>query len=131
EASAVYNAAESDELEKELADILSFVKGAGEVRVMITYRSHGGIDIAEEVVVSESINAEGETTREEERKAVLLENQDGSTAPLVLNNIASEVVGVVIVAKGGDDILVSESLFRAAQALLDLPVNKIEVLKME
>ena len=39
--------------------------------------------------------------------------------------------GVVIVAQGGGDPVVSAALNQAAQALLDVPAHKVAVLKMK
>ena len=42
-----------------------------------------------------------------------------------------EIEGVIIVAEGGGDIIVKNSLISAANAALGVPTHKIEVLKMK
>ena len=45
--------------------------------------------------------------------------------------MTAEISGIVIVAEGGDNVLVKDSLIRAAQALFGVPANKVEVFKMK
>ena len=41
-----------------------------------------------------------------------------------------EIEGIVVVAQGGGDANVKNSISKAAQALFDIPAHKVEVLKM-
>lgn len=70
----------------------------------------------------------GETLRLEET-AILLEDGKGNTSPVILTENSPIPEGVVIVAQGGDDPVVSAALHQAAQALLDIPAHKVAVLK--
>ena len=113
--------------EKKLEEILSTVEGAGKVKVMITY-SQG-----ERKVAAQNTKKEESTSGDEER--VIEENtyftSDGTDGALVLTEYSPVVSGVVIVSQGGGDINVKSALSKAAQALLDVPAHKVEVLKME
>jgi hypothetical protein len=90
------NAAESDRtrLEARMEAVLSDVRGAGRVRVL----------------VSEEGDAAG---------------------AFAASDANSGVRGAVIVADGADDVRVALELASAAQALLGLEPEKIQVLKME
>lgn len=126
-------------LERRLESILSKVQGAGEIRVMITMTHSTELIVAEETKSEQSTTTENGQqgdqrvieNRKQENKVILLENKDGSNTPLVLKEMEPKVEGIVIVAQGGDDILVKESLSRAAQALLNVPAHKVEILKMK
>ena len=59
-----------------------------------------------------------------------MNNGDGSSSPVIIKEMTAEISGIVIVAEGGDDIFVKNSLIRAAQALFGVPANKVEVFKM-
>lgn len=128
-----------EDLETRLAALFAKVEGAGAVQVMVTMQSGEEKVVAEEVKAEESFTTEtasGGDTRQitsssAENKIVLLENADGSTTPLVLKQAEAAVEGVVIVAEGGDDILVKDALSKAAQALLGVPAHKVEILKMK
>lgn len=126
---------EEDYIEKKLEDIFSQVEGAGSVMVMVRTASKGEIVVAEEKKTSENISSEanGEKVTEitEEKTVVLMENKDGTQVPLIIKNVENPIEGILIVAEGGGDISVKDALVSAAQALLNLPANKIQVLKMK
>lgn len=114
------------ETERRMAEILSKVEGAGQVDVMLTYRQTEERTIAHNETREES----GETLRTEQT-AILLEDGDGATEPLVLTENSPVVEGVVIAAQGADQPAVAAALNQAAQALLDVPAHKVAVLKMK
>lgn len=114
------------ETEQRMAEILSKVEGAGEVDVMLTYRQTEEKTVAHNETREES----GETLRMEQT-AILLEDGDGATEPLVLTEMSPVVEGVVIAAQGADSPAVAAALNQAAQVLLDVPAHKVAVLKMK
>lgn len=114
------------ETERRMAEILSKIEGAGQVDVMLTYRRTEEKTIAHNETREES----GETLRTEQT-AILLEDGDGATQPLVLTEAGPVVEGVVIAAQGADSPTVAAALNQAAQALLDVPAHKVAVLKMK
>lgn len=114
------------ETEQRMAEILSKLEGAGQVDVMLTYRQTEEKTIAH----NESREESGDTLRTEQT-AVLLEDEDGRTAPLVLMEAYPVVEGAVITAQGADNPAVAAALNQAAQALLDVPAHKVAVLKMK
>ena len=63
-------------------------------------------------------------------RVLVSENEDTAQAFSAGDN-AGDVQGVVIVAEGADDLRVALELSGAAQALLGVDAEKIQVLKME
>ena len=118
--------ADDRETEQRMAEILSKVEGAGEVDVMLTFRQTEEKTVAH----NETREENGETLRTEQT-AILLEDGDGATEPLVLTEMSPVVEGVVIAAQGADSPAVAAALTQAAQALLDVPAHKVAVLKMK
>lgn len=112
--------------ERRMAEILSKIQGAGQVDVMLTYRQTEEKTIAH----NETREENGEALRTEQT-AILLEDGDGATQPLVLTETGPVVEGVVIAAQGADSPAVAAALNQAAQALLDVPAHKVAVLKMK
>lgn len=112
--------------ERRMAEILSKIQGAGQVDVMLTYRQTEEKTIAH----NETREENGEALRTEQT-AILLEDGDGATQPLVLTEAGPVVEGVVIAAQGADSPAVAAALNQAAQALLDVPAHKVAVLKMK
>ena len=117
---------------------MSKVEGAGRVDVMITMSDSGEAVYAQENKINSSLTEEsasqgdsrGIETRTEENTVLTVNNGDGSSSPVIIKEMTAEISGIVIVAEGGDDIFVKNSLIRAAQALFGVPANKVEVFKM-
>ena len=139
EETVIQNQDYRSELENKTKKILSMVEGAGNVDVMITFNSGSETVFAQENKKSTSETEEnasegdrrGIVSETEENSIVTVNNSDGSTSPVIIKEMAAEIAGIVIVAEGGDSIIVKDSLIRAAQALFSVPANKVEVFKMK
>ncbi len=101
--------------EERLEKILSDIKGAGDVSVMISYYSSGEKDIA-----YEESSRRGSDTEDIDKKAVL---SDGE--PMVVKEICPKAKGVIVTAEGAADPNVARLLKEAAAAVLDVPVHKV------
>ena len=127
------------QLEKRTEQLLSQLEGAGEVSVMITLVSEGESIYAQEIRSSTSKTDENASSGDnriissttQENTIVTVSNSDGSTSPVIIKENTAELSGIVIIAEGGDDILVKNALIRAVQALFNVPANKVEVFKMK
>ncbi len=109
------------ELEERLSNNLSKVKGAGRVSVVITVKS--GI---------ETVLAMNTTTTKTDNGTEIVETPiilNGKT--VVLKEMYPEILGVLIVAEGADDISVLRKIQQATTSLLDINVNQIEILTMK
>lgn len=126
---------EREDMEKKVEYILSKIKGAGEVNVMITFVS------GEEMVPAYDTKRDENETQEKdsgggtrsikessyEDSMVYQEEQGGGKKPVILKKVQPDVKGVVIAADGAADEEVKENLSRAVQALLDVPLHRIQV----
>ena len=118
------------ETEKQrLASILSSIKGAGQVEVMITYEGE-----AEKVPAYDNNSTTSSTVDAQNRSTT---NQSTSSKPVsgsedlvVITEKRPQVLGVVIVAEGADDLSVQMELSRAAQTALGVDASKVEVFEM-
>ncbi len=122
--------AQDRETERRMAEILSKVRGAGQVDVMLTYCKTEERTIAQDELREETGSGE-KTSLRVEQKAVLTEERGGKSTPFILSEQAPVVEGVVIVAEGGAEPNVQAALHRAAEALLHVPAHKIAVLQMK
>lgn len=123
----------STAVEERLAETLSAIRGAGKVRVMITYDTGAQLVPAMSTDVqssaSESTADGGGTTRNENRT----ESSRPATVrdeALVLTEKAPEVRGVIVIAEGAADIAVRLKLQSAVQTVLGVDINRIEVFEM-
>ena len=119
--------------EERLSEVLSQIRGAGRVKVMITY------DSTEELVPAmsssrqsgESENNGSVSRNESEQNQLATINQGGTQSPFVLTQIQPKVRGVIIIAEGAADIAVKLNLEYAAATVLGVDTSAIEVFEME
>lgn len=107
-----------DMLETKLSDRLSELDGAGRVKVIISVKS----GMRSEIATEKQVGGIGDRTTE---TPVLI-----SGKPLILGEIYPEICGVIIIAKGAENVKVRLSLITAAQTFLDVSSDKIQVLPM-
>ena len=125
-----------DALERRLIEVLSKIRGAGKVDVLVTYETNGEIVTATVRQTDEDVkdasgtsgNQTSRTTREVTEPATV-ETADGHT-PIVLVEKEPTVRGVVVVAEGAADFSVREKLQAAVQAATGIPISHIEVFEM-
>ncbi|NLY67730.1 MAG: stage III sporulation protein AG [Tissierellia bacterium] len=118
-------------LERKLEDILSQLKGVGEVKVMIT------LEETTEIVPAFNTTKNNETTKEtdsqggtreivrEDMTIQLVTGDEGS--PIVLKEIKPTIKGIIVIAEGAEDLHVKEMLYEAVKTVLGIPGNRVEV----
>ncbi len=125
--------------EDKLEDSLSYVEGAGKVKVLITLKE------SEEKIVEkdgpeefsdtvENDAAGGNRTTGEsrvERTTIYTIDEKGNSVPYVVKTIPPMVEGVVVIAQGADQLVVRQNIIEAIQVLFDIDMNKITVVKMK
>ena len=120
---------------KEMEEILSKIDGAGRVSVMITYASGKEMVTASDRKETENNSDEKDSnggTRsvrqsDSESTTIYEEGQGGVKKPFVLKELHPQVKGVIVVADGASDPVVRESLSKAVQVLMDVPIHKVQV----
>ncbi|HJB94590.1 MAG TPA: stage III sporulation protein AG [Candidatus Mediterraneibacter intestinigallinarum] len=124
-------------LEERTADILRQVDGVGEVTVMITLKS------GSQKIIEKDQSSTTQTTEEEDsaggtrsvedsssdKTSIYEQNSDGSSTPYVSKELTPEIEGVVVIADGGDNAVVVESITEAVQALFGVEAHKIKIMK--
>ena len=117
-------------LEDKLKSVLSSIKGAGNVNIMITLESGPELKIATQTDerTNTTTNASGTTTSITVVEEPIIITQNGEETPLVLMEILPVVKGVVVVAEGAKDVGVKLQLLEAVQALLSLSSGNIQIL---
>ncbi|MDF2889670.1 MAG: hypothetical protein K0R80_37 [Clostridia bacterium] len=126
---------EVTELENRLVEILGEIQNAGKVSVMITLKSGGEIIPAKDESVSDKTtnekDMEGGTRTINEKntsdQVVFMNDQGGTSKPLVLKEVNPDIKGVIIVAEGAKDPKVKLQLTEAVQTVLDVPAYRVSV----
>lgn len=123
------------ELENRLTEILSKMQNTGKVSVMITLKSGSEIIPAKDESITDKTtdekDVEGGTRAINEKntsdQVVFLNDQGGTSKPLVLKEINPDIKGVIIVAEGAKDPRVKLQLTEAVQTVLDVPAYRVSV----
>lgn len=121
----------SREIEKQLKEILSQIKGVGEVNVMVNLEDTAEMIPAFNTTVSSENTNENDSNggtrtvnRDDSRQEVVTANGDSL---MVIKEVKPNVKGVIIVAEGAADIKVKETLYSAVRTVLGISANKVEV----
>ncbi|MCQ1529824.1 stage III sporulation protein AG [Lutispora saccharofermentans] len=125
------------EIEKQLSSILSKISGAGKVSVMITYESGKELVTQKDNSRVDKITDEKDTnggTRvinesSIDDKTVMVNQQGGSSQPIVVKEINPEIKGVIVVAEGARNSKVKLKISEAVQTVLDVPAYRVTVLE--
>ncbi|MBQ9949417.1 MAG: hypothetical protein IJO93_01705 [Clostridia bacterium] len=120
------------DVEMRLANILSKIRGAGKVQVMITYDSTAELVPAMSVTGESSQTEAGGTNsyNESSSNQPATVNNGGEQEAIVLKEIQPKVRGVIVIAEGAADISVKLNLEYATAAVLGLDVSEVEVFEM-
>ena len=121
--------------EQALKDILQKVVGVGEVEVLVT------IESTEETVVQSNVQDSQQITDEKDQNGasrhitqitrngeVVLYESSGGQTPIVLKKIQPKIRGVVVVARGAENLTVKQMIAEAVSRGLDVPAHRISVL---
>lgn len=123
---------ETDSMEKKLAETLSKIRGAGEVKVMITYDTSSELvpAMSTQRQSSGSNNSGASTTNETESNQIATVTAGGEQQPVVITEIQPKVRGVIVIAEGAADISVKMNLAYATATVLGIEQDYIEVFEM-
>ena len=114
-------------MEERLERILSQIDGAGQVQVMITWKSDG------EKVVEKDRQGGSRTTSSHDTQETTVYNSGSSTSgvqePYVSKELSPQAQGVIVIAPGGDDAVVVKNITEAVQALFEIDTHKIRIMK--
>ncbi|MBD5530159.1 MAG: stage III sporulation protein AG [Lachnospiraceae bacterium] len=124
-------------LEKRLENTLSQVSGVGAVQVMIT------LEATQELVLEKDQQTQSSSTTEEDsqggsryshqtsRSENTVYHSSGNNEPYVIKTLLPRVEGVVVVAQGAGTGNINRNITDVVQALFDVEVHKVKVVKMD
>ncbi|MEG1828296.1 MAG: stage III sporulation protein AG [Cellulosilyticaceae bacterium] len=122
------------QIEKRLEGILKQIEGVGNVEVMVTLSETKEIVLAQELNQTQEKTEEKDSTsgtrsinKESTQNKVVM--ADGNK-PYVIKEEMPKISGVLVVAEGGDDSNIKNTIIQSVSSLLDIPVHKISVSKM-
>lgn len=121
-------------LEEKLEKILSYIEGAGKVEVLITYQT-GTMQIPmynvkQNTIITQEADKAGGTRKTEqinEEQTVIFEENGNEKNPVIKQMMNPEIVGVLVVAEGANNLTIKENLMKAIEATLNIPSHRIQV----
>jgi stage III sporulation protein AG len=121
--------------EAQLRDILNKIVGVGDAEVLVT------IESTEEIYTQQNTKETQQTTNEKDQQGatrhvtdvtrtgeVVLYQVSGGQQPLVLKTIRPKVRGVIVVARGAENMTVKKMVSEAVERGLDVQPQKISIL---
>jgi stage III sporulation protein AG len=121
--------------QSQLKELLGKIVGVGEVEVIVT------IDSTEEIIVERNTKETQQVTNEKDQQGatrnisnvtrsgeVAIYEVSGGKQPLIIKTIKPKVRGVVVVAKGAENLTVKKMLVEAVERGLDIAANRISIL---
>lgn len=129
--------ASNTNLEERLENILSNIKGVGDVKVFINYSESSETvamynENSKTSVTEETDTAGGvrkvETT--DSQKEIVYQENDGDKTPIIQKTVEPKIEGAIITAKGASDINIKTSIIQAVEAATGLATHKIQVFEM-
>ncbi len=112
-------------LEKRLSNVLSNVKGAGKVNVLVTVESGSEIVIA--TSTEEKTNSSSGTSNSNSSTTIVEKPTIVGNEPIVLVEKLPKIKGVIVVAQGANNVQVRLELLKAVQAVLEVNAQNVEV----
>lgn len=124
---------ESDEarLERELTKTLTGIAGVGKVRVDINLKADNRKIWERQARVSKRVNQDQGAVNTEESTSdelVFAKDRDGRDSPVLKEQLAPEIEGVVVVAAGADDSRIRKLLIDTVTTVLGLPGHRVLVI---
>ena len=127
-----------DELAENLEEILSTIKGVGDVNVFINYSESSQVvamyDEQTTTSSTEETDSSGgvrSTTSTETQKEVIYSEEDGDTEPVTEKIIMPTIEGAIITAQGASNATIKTNIIDAVEAATGLSIDKIQVFEME
>lgn len=117
---------EQPELSSQLEQILSQVRGAGEVKVLLTCAEG-----AQTVYQTDVHSTSGENDLSEQSQTVLVSDGDRGEKGLIKQIIPQTYLGAVILCRGADTPSVRLAIIEAVADVTGLGTDRVSVLKMK
>lgn len=124
-----------EKIAQDLSDLLEKVVGLEQVSVNVNLTSTEIVVLEKNVVKKEQVTEEQDqrggtrkiTDSSEERQVVTVQGKQGEE-PIVVQRLKPSVNGIMIVAKGVENLETKAAVLKAVRAYLDVPPHKIAIL---
>ena len=108
-----------------LEESLSYIDGAGKVRVMITFQDHG------KSVVEKDVTKSGNEQNGSQYQEASVYEEAGGRQPYISQQKLPSIEGVLIIAEGAGNSAVKKDILESVMALFPIEAHKIKIVKMQ
>lgn len=127
----------TENLERQLEEVLSEMAGVGKAKVMITLEASQELVVEKDEPLKRSNTNEKDSTggsrsiSELDSEETTVYRTDGNDSePYVIKTLSPRVEGVVVVAQGAGNGTVNKNITEMVQALFGIEAHKVKVVKM-
>lgn len=128
----------NNDIELRLENILSNIKGVGNVKVLVTYMKTSQVipmynEDSSSSVTEEKDSGGGTRTVNENssKKDIIYEETNGVKTPITQSVINPQIEGAIVTAQGAGNADVKTNIVQAVEAVTGLATYKIQVFEME
>ncbi len=118
------------DLEARLAQILSLIDGAGDVRVLLTYADDGERVLARDTESTVETRS-GEARTESSEQNLVVQRSGGGSEPVEVTRRSPVFRGAVVAAQGAGNAAVRLELLEAVKAATGLTADAVKIVKMK
>ena len=134
----ISNTNNTEDLEKNLEEILETINGVGKVKVLIKYSESSQVVAMYNETSSENKTEESDgeggtknSTETETKKEIAYTDEDGTSKPITEKVVMPVIEGAIITAQGASNANIKSSIVSAVEAVTGLAVHKIQVFESE
>lgn len=127
----------TDDLAKQLEEILSKIQGVGTVKVFVNYSETSEVVAMYNETTKTSNTEENDTSggsrkiqETDSQKDIIYQEENGEKTPITQKVIQPKVEGAIITAKGANSAEIKANIIQAVEAVTGLATHKIQVFQM-
>lgn len=128
---------DNENLKNGLEEILSSIKGAGNVKVFLNYsESSSTVAMYDETTTTsateenDSTGGKRNVTETENKKNVIYSEENGNKTPITEKTIMPKIVGAIVTAEGAGNASIKTNIINAVSSITGLTIDKIQVFEM-
>ena len=99
----------------------------GNISVMVNLKSGSELVVATSTEEENVYSSNGDKINQTIIKTPIMVEENGTSKPVILMELAPEIEGVIVVAGGADDVNVKLNIYKLLQAILSISSDKIQV----
>ena len=134
----ISNTNNTEDLEKNLEEILETINGVGKVKVLIKYSESSQVVAMYNETSSENKTEESDgeggtknSTETETKKEIAYTDEDGTSKPITEKVVMPVIEGAIITAQGASNANIKSSIVSAVEAVTGLAVHKMQLFEMK